>query len=130
MRIFFSEQSKKFLRTLSYPIESASQILGHIENNFIRIDKIVSFKMISQLNDCCSIALPKKKLDDNVIGVFHTHPNGNILPSDSDVKVMKSLFSQKEVVFLISEKKNDIWIIHPFIIENNNKMTMLDSVTI
>ena len=130
MKIFFSEQSKNFLRTLNYPLESASQLTGRIENNFIRIDEIIPFKMVSQSKNGCSIVIPRAEMSENVIGVFHPHPNGNILPSDSDANIMKELFPQREAAILISEKRAGTWIIHPFIISKNSKMTMLDSVTI
>lgn len=130
MRIFFSEQSKNFLSTLNYPLESASQLVGRIENNFIRIDAIIPIKTISQSDNGCSIAIPRTELSENVIGIFHTHPNGNILPSDSDANVMRELFPQREATILISEKRAGKWIIHPFIILKNSKMTMLDSINI
>jgi len=130
IKIFFSQQSMNFLKTYNYPPESALKLLGRIESNFIRIDAIVPFNMVSQTNNSCSIAVLKEELIENVIGILHTHPNGNILPSDSDTKVMKELFSHREAAIFISEKKAGFWVIHPYIINENSKMTMLDSVTI
>lgn len=129
MRIFFSDIAQKFLKSLDAHSESASQVFGSIEHNFIRVDSIVPFIMVAQSSDSCAISTPEH-LNDRVIGILHTHPQGSILPSDADTTVMKKLFPRRKATMFITEKRGSSCIIHPFLMLKNRKLTMLNSITV
>jgi len=129
MKIFFSQKSQEILKNINYPPENAFQILGRIENNFLRIDSIVPFNMVSQSENSCSIIYSRKDSHKNLIGILHIHPPENhFLPSDQDIETMKKLFIQQEAVLLIAEKKSGSWLIHPYLFKN--KLTMFGCVCV
>jgi len=126
--MFFSKTSQEVLGKLTYPPESASMVLGRIEGNFIRVDAIVPFEMPSQSEGRCIISV-SEKLNNNAIGILHTHPHDEILPSDKDIETVSQIFPKRKAVIFMTEKKSGSWLINPFLLKNN-KLTMLESVII
>ena len=66
-------------------------------------------------------ALKREEKKGDVLGVWHTHPSGNLIPSKRDIKTMKALVScfgkplfcviqnSHKIVYLVSSTKHEKW---------------------